>query len=1190
MFLKRIILHGFKSFADRTEFDFGSGRTAIVGPNGCGKSNVLDAVRWVLGEQSARTLRGTKMLDIIFAGSRSRKPANFAEVHLIFDNTRQILASDDLEVVVSRLLYRNGDSEYRLNGKRCRMKDIRELLLDTGVGVDAYSVIEQGRVDALLQASPTERREIFEEAAGISRYRVRRAEAQRKLERTRNNLLRLNDVIEELEKRLRSVKIAAGKARNFQEYDTRLRELRSAFSLSEYHELEQTLVAQKEQVREHTDRLREMRTELAKRDADAAELEHTMQAFDEQIQISEERLRELETEQSAIAERITQGQRRLDDLAKTRQRQREQAEQAARRAEELAGRVKEDVRAVRELHEAEQQQAGRITELESQRTATTEKLDEARGSIERERTAAFEAARHSSRLHNEQENLHQRGQRLEARLAAAAERRQQVETQHKELGQRRQELEQRTSQLDHQSSELSEQLRGVDKQLSGLTEQSETLEQQSAELKETRSGVLSRLSLLEDLEHRREGIGQGALRVLEWRSEETPEPGSVVGLVADVLQIDDPRINVLQGVLSRFENQVVARDGYAFLAEHARRDDLPGQVGVIALDRIPERFEPVGYENAPGFVARAADWVKCGEQYRPLANILLGRAIIVDVMERALALAQSAPDGYTFVTLDGGMVESGGQLTLGVSKSVVGLISRKAQIRQLQTEVDEIETRLERTTRELAELEQRVSDARLQRESFMQRIATVQKQHADAYTELVRLRDEHERVERENTILRSESEELQRVLTEAKQQIRQVELERDVIEEARRKHESRIDTFQHELGELETVVNGCARELTATQIEVGRAAERRRAREQALQELRSRLESLAAESERSRHEASEAGEQIARAENERRESLTRQTELAEQCERARSAVLERREERQQTRQKLETCGAATRELHSRIEKEDENFRTGEVELREFEVRKENLVARVAVELSLDLVQLYDSYEHTSQDWDAIKLEIEELRGKIARLGNVNLDAIVELEELSPRYDNLITQRDDLLESVARLEKLIAELDEESQIRFLSCFEEVRDNFLELFRKLFGGGKADIILEDPENPLECGIEIIARPPGKEPRSISLLSGGEKTLTAVALLFAVFKRKPSPFAILDEVDAALDESNIDRFNNMLTDFLARTQFILITHSKRTMQSANVLYGVTMEDPGVSKRVSVRFDDRVETPHVA
>ena len=1190
MFLKRVVLHGFKSFADRTEFDFGSGRTAVVGPNGCGKSNILDAVRWVLGEQSARTLRGTRMLDVIFAGSRSRKPANFAEVRLTFDNTRQLLACDDDEVVVGRLLYRNGDSEYRLNGKRCRMKDIRDLLLDTGVGMDAYSVIEQGRVDALLQASPVERREIFEEAAGISRYRVRRAEAQRKLERTQNNLLRLSDVVEELEKRLRSVKLAAGKARSFQEYDGRLRELRSAFSLSEYHELEQALIEQQARVRELSDQSHTMRAELAKRDADGAELEHATQALDEEIQRAEEQLRELESEQSAVAERITQGQRRLIELGETRERQQQRAGQAAAQAEELAGRVKDDEQSMSELIEAEQREAGRIAELQSERVAAAEQLDGARAALEHERTGAFEAARHSSRLHNEQENLGQRCQRLEARLAAAGQRRQQVEARQSDLAERQVELEQRAQRLDQESSDLAEQLRGLDAQLARFEEQIEQIEQRIADRKETRSGVLSRLGLLEDLERRQEGVDQGARWVLEWPAGEEASAGSVVGLVADVLRIDDPRVGALEAVLAPFEKRVVVRDGYVFLAELNRRGEPPGPVGVIALDRLVERTATVSYHDAPGFVARAADWVRCADEYRPLAEHLLGRTIVVDVIERALALAQGAPVGYVFVTLDGSTVESGGGLTVGVSKSVVGLISRKAQIRQLQAELDEIETQLERAVRERGGLEEQASDRRLQRESLLQRIATVQKQHADAQTELVRLRDEVERVQRETTILRSESAELQRVLAETKEQARQVEIGHDAIEETRQQHESRIATFERELVELETAVNGFVQELTAAQIEVGRAAERRGAREQALQELRARLETLSAERQRAEREAAEAGERIVQAEDERRISLQRRSELAEQCDRQQGEVVRQREQRQSVRQKLEVCGAAIRELHGEIEKVDERLRECQVGLREIEVRKESLVARVNEELSLDLGELYASYEHAAQDWEAIKHEIDQLRGKIARLGNVNLDALAELEEISPRYENLIAQRDDLLGSVARLEKLITELDEESRIRFLGCFEEVRENFLELFRKLFGGGKADVILENPESPLECGVEIIARPPGKEPRSISLLSGGEKTMTAVALLFAVFQRKPSPFAILDEVDAALDESNIDRFNIMLNDFLAQSQFVLITHNKRTMQCADVLYGVTMEEPGVSKRVSVRFADRVETPHVA
>ncbi|MFQ5806863.1 MAG: chromosome segregation protein SMC [Phycisphaerae bacterium] len=1190
MFLKRVVLHGFKSFADRTEFDFGSGRTAIVGPNGCGKSNILDAVRWVLGEQSARTLRGSRMLDVIFAGSRSRKPTNFAEVHLTFDNSRHFLVCDETEIVVSRLLYRNGDSEYRLNGKRCRMKDIRDLFLDTGVGVDTYGVIEQGRVDALLQASPVERREIFEEAAGISRYRVRRAEAQRKLERTQNNLLRLNDVIDELGKHLRSVKLAAGKARSFQEYDRRLRELRSAFLLAEYHELEQALVHQQSRVRTFSDDLQAKRVELASRDADATELEHASQAMDAEIQQAEERLRTRETEESAVAERITQGQRRLTDLAENRRQQQERAQQAARQAEELATRVDEQERELQGLFEVEQRAAERITQLQSQRSSAAERFEESRRLLERERTAAFEAARHSSRLRNEQENLHQRSARLEARVAGFDERLQQVEAQRSDLAERQVELEQRARRLDQESSDLAEDVRGSEAQLARFEAVVERIQQQIGQQKETRSGVLSRLGLLEELERRQEGVDQAVRWVLNWREGEEASSGSVVGLAADVLRIDDPRVSALEAVLSRFEDHVIVRDSYAFLAELARRGEPPGPVGVLALDRLAERTVSVSYRDAPGFVGCAAQWVRCAEEYRPLAEYLLGRTIVVDVMERALALAQSAPEGHIFVTLDGNTVEAGGRLMVGGSRGVVGLISRKAQIRQLQLEVDEIETELERASRERSACEEKVSDARLQRESLMQRIAAVQKQHADAQTELVRLHDEVARVERETTVLRSESADLQRALQEARAQARRVEVEREVAEETQRKHESQIDAFERQLRELEAAVAGFVQELTAAQVEVGRAAERRGAREQALRELRSRLEALHCERERAEHETAEAQRRITLAEDERRASLTRQTELVRQCEEQRVQVMRLREGRQLARQQLESCGAAVRQLHGEIEAVEAELRECEVAVREIEVREEGLIARVTEELSLDLVELYASYEPAEQNWDAIKTEIEELRGKIARLGNVNLDAIAELEELSPRYENLTSQRDDLLASILRLEKLIAELDEESRTRFLACFGEVRENFHELFRRLFGGGKADVILMEPEDPLESGIEIIARPPGKEPRSISLLSGGEKTMTAVALLFAVFKRKPSPFAILDEVDAALDESNIDRFNNMLNDFLAQSQFVLITHNKRTMQCVDVLYGVTMEEPGVSKRVSVRFEDRVETPHVA
>jgi chromosome segregation protein len=381
-----------------------------------------------------------------------------------------------------------------------------------------------------------------------------------------------------------------------------------------------------------------------------------------------------------------------------------------------------------------------------------------------------------------------------------------------------------------------------------------------------------------------------------------------------------------------------------------------------------------------------------------------------------------------------------------------------------------------------------------------------------------------------------------------------------------------------------------ALDLTDAMVASVRASEQKTAGEEALAALRSSGAALKRERDEAEREDADAADRIEATEAELAAARDRQAECEERAERCRDELFQQRERRQEVRLRLENCGTAARRIHERIRQLEAEMHEHDVALREADVRQESLMARIRDELSLDLAERYRTYEHTEQDWDAVRAEIEELRGKIERLGNVNLDALAELEDLTPRYENLTVQRADLEASVDRLEALIVELDRESRARFTATFEQVRDNFQELFRKLFGGGKADIILEDPQRPLECGIEIIARPPGKEPQSISLLSGGEKTLTAVALLMAVFESKPSPFAFLDEVDAALDEANVERFNTLLQEFLSHSQFVVITHSKRTMQSADALYGVTMEEPGVSQRVSVRFDNRVQAPSVA
>ena len=1189
MFLKRIVLHGFKSFADRTEFDFGGGITGIVGPNGCGKSNVLDSVRWVLGEQSAHSLRGSKMADVIFAGSRSRKPANYAEVQLTFDNRAGILRNDQEEVVVGRVLYRNGESEYRLNGNVCRLKDVRELLLDTGVGVDAYSVIEQGRVDMLLQANPLERREIFEEAAGISRYKVRRVEAQRKLERTRENLVRLQDILDELEKRLRSVRLAAGKARNYQQYDARLRELRSSFSMAEYHELEQNRLGVQRDANELQAHLQEERARLAARDAEAAELEHERQVLDEHIQTVEAQLLDLQTALSALAERIVQGDRRLPELAAVRDRRRGQAGEVVERLGVQQQRIAAAEGGLQALVAAEEQCAARIADIQGARQAAQQRADAARQTLEREKVAAFEAVRRGALLQNEQENCAQQRSRLAAQAERLRGRQQEIERERQGLSQRLGELTERVDRLDGQASELGAALRGIDVELAALSNEAEGVDREIGTAKEARSAVLSRLALLEDLERRLEGVDQGTRAVLAWREDEAARD-IVVGLVADVLRIDDPRVALLQAVLSTFENHVVVRNTEAFLSELARREQRGGPLRVLSVDRLGGPQAPVSYEHAPGYVARAAEWVACAPEFKPLAEHLLGRTFIVETVEHALRLAKEALAGCIFVTLSGETVGADGRMTFGAGSAAAGLISRKAEIRQLHGERDEIEMRLVQLTRRRMELDEAVSDRQLQRQGLLERIAALQREHADARNERARVADACQRLDREGALLGDDLTGVGRALDEAAEQLRALQAESESAGTAQRAHEARVADLAGALAEEEGVVGRLAREHTEALVERGRAAEKRTAGEATLKELQARCAALRTEQVEAEREAEETDRQIEAAQQELSVARQRQADDGAACQRGRDEALALRERRQSLRQRLEESGAAGRALQKALEEIESRLHEKQVALRESEVRKETLAARVRDDLALDLAELYLTYQHSEQDWEAIKAEIEELRGKIARLGNVNLDAIAELEELSPRYEHLTAQRADLVDAIARLEALITQLDAESRARFAAAFEQIRANFQEMFRKLFGGGKADVVLEDPENPLECGIEIIARPPGKEPQSISLLSGGEKTLTAVALLMAVFRSRPSPFAILDEVDAALDEANVERFNSVLQEFLSHSQFVMITHSKRTMACADVLYGVTMEEPGVSKRVSVRFDERVQTPNVA
>lgn len=1190
MFLKSITLQGFKSFADRTEISFSDGITAIVGPNGCGKSNVLDAVRWVLGEQSAKSLRGARMLDVIFSGSRSRKPASFAEVMLHFDNRRSVLQTEARDVTVGRVLFRNGDSEYKLNGQACRLKDVRDLFLDTGVGVDAYSVIEQGRVDRLLQASPLERREIFEEAAGISRYKVRRNEAQRKLERTQQNLLRLNDVVAELERQLRSVKLAAAKARKYQEHDARLRALRSNFALAEYHGLRMALEQRSEMRAALEMELAQARAALAERDETAAQRDRAIQDHERAMHAAAEELRGLELEIGTLSERTAQGEARIAELESLARRRAEQEIELSDRAALLESQSQELGSEIQSLITKVEERSGHVDELQQARSEAEARCAAARSQVDAEKTAIFEVARRTALLNNQYTNLTEHEQRISAARQRLCARKSELEAELASLRDQRQVLQSRHAEHDAAVRQAQSSAAEAEEQSTQHRLQIRDLHEQLAGQKERRSALVSRRELLADLDRRHEGIGAAARLVLGWRDASAPA-GGVLGLVADLLAVEDPRLSVLQHLLARFERHVVVRSAAEFLAELERRGaELPGALDLIALDRVPALQEGGDYGTVAGGVVRASQWVTCPAELRPLAEWLLGRVFVVDSQAEALKRAERAPAGYTFVAATGEVFAGGGVCTVGPLSPAEGLLTRKAEIRLLDDELVGVELELTRVQRAASELEGTLADIELQRSSAMTEVARLQRGLVDLQSDLSVVVAELGRAERSSSEFEREAHELQRSTDEVRSQLAQLQEEQRDVHSLRGAHEQRVADLAAKLQSCEQAVALHSQQLTEALVEIGRQAERRAAAEQGLRELAARIEQLRQERSTAAGEAQAATQRAQSLREECAAARRRQSELTSRSGDLQARLSDLRAKRVSLREELDALGREMRGCHEAADGVKARLHECDSEQRELAVRQENVVVRVREELGLELEELFAQYSHTEQDWDAIRREIDDLREKIQRLGNVNLDSIQELEELSPRYDALVAQRADLEQSITRLTQLITDLDVESHRRFTDAFNEIRANFQELFRKLFGGGRADVILEDPDKPLECGIEVIARPPGKEPQSISLLSGGEKTMTCVALLMAVFKSKPSPFAILDEVDAALDEANVERFSRLLHEFLTAAQFVVITHNKKTMAAADVLYGVTMEEPGVSKHVSVRFDDRVHTPNVA
>jgi len=1160
MRIKKLILHGFKSFADKTEFEFKEGITAIVGPNGCGKSNVVDAIKWVLGEQKPTSLRGKEMQDVIFSGTTARKGLGVAEVSLVFDNSAKTLPIEFEEVVVTRRLYRSGESEYLINGNPVRLRDVRELMMDSGGGPGSVSVMEQGNIDRLLRADPIERRGVFEEAAGISKYRSRRLETERKLERTAENLARLKDILAENETRERSLKIQASKARRWQELTEELKRKRVTGALARYGELRRKREAAQEELRAVEEAETQARAALAGAMESTEESRKELDALRERVAKGEAEMASLVGEQRASQEKEAAREREATDLLSRAGRAERTAAEAEKRAGDLdaelvPARAEHDGAAAEEKRREEALAAAQALFAEAE--GRVDVLRRERDALDLRRTEAY-------------------GAETEARNTQIA-----CEAELKSLRQRRERLLRRVEEASHELRSLEEArgesglaVQGCEERLRALEDRSAAAEDATkrsradaeagasdvARLSGETAALVARKDLLTGLVAAGEGLSAGTRALLEAGLE------GVRGTVADLAGYAGKVAAALDQALGDLAGAVVVdTTPQAIRCLQWLRDGSRGRARLIPLDRVrevplPQRFEGVKTKT-PG-----------------LLGALLSRTVVTETVEDALDVGA----GWRVVVLTGEEIEPSGAIVGGTGDAGQGLVRRNAELTEVVGDLAKVEASRAEAEKRLLEARSRGADWEARFEDLRPRLRDARNALREAGEAMAKAEEAAAARAQEMGLEEAEQEDVERAIADAEKRresavasLDRATRAREELEEGAGNLRARHQRAAQEREELGAKLTDCKVGLARFREKASSAAQRVKALEDAT--LTARREAGAqAEEARSclarRAECSDEIETLRRLAKEREKTLAR---LGGDVETLRRSALELQE-------RLQKGGERMRELQ-RLHEE----RRGELErhrMREHEIRLrlETLLEEVRRDYGLELNALEAGVDEAAADPERLEREITELREKLERLGNVNHAALEELKQVEEKLAFLRREEGDLAAAEKQLRETIDKIDQICRERFLETFEKVKEIFQVTFRKLFGGGKAEILLETPEDVLGSGIEIRVRPPGKELRTISLLSGGERSLATVALLFSVYQIKPPPFCLLDEVDAALDEANNVRMCEMLKEFARRAQFLVITHARPTMTAADTLYGVTMPEAGVSRHVAVRFAD--------
>ena len=1177
MYLKNIEVQGFKSFAQKINFEFHNGITGIVGPNGSGKSNVGDAVRWVLGEQSAKQLRGGNMQDVIFSGTETRKPLSFASVAITLDNSDHKLPVEFNEVTVTRRLYRSGESEYLINGSACRLKDINEMFYDTGIGKEGYSIIGQGQIDRILSGKPEERRELFDEAAGIVKFKRRKNTTIKKLQDEQANLVRVTDILSELTRQLgplerqsETARIYLAKRDTLRELDVNSFLLENEQSARELKELEDKNVRASEELEENQEAYEQTKVEYDRLEEELEQLNSQMDQLREETQNKAIRRQQLDGEIKVLREQILAGT--------------QNEEHYCSRLKTIESDVKERHESLETQEEEKSQLHAAVTEARKRQGDEEERLQNIQAQIE-ECTQAVENGKNEIiELLNSRATTRGKAQRfdtmmeqIDIRKAGISQRQLHLKT---EEAKQQTELEKAKEKFQGITSliqEMNQECQRLDGEVHKITEE---LKKQNNQMEIGQSAYhreASRLESLKNITERYDGYGNSIRRVMEQKDR---APG-IRGVVADLIQVNkEYEIAIETALGGSIQNIVTDNEQTAKqMIEYLKKNRF-GRATFLPLNSINTKsgFNQREALKEPGVIGLASELVTTGTEYAGLATYLLGRVLVVDHIDHAIAIARKYRHSLRMVTIEGESFSPGGSMSGGSFKNNSNLLGRRREIEELESSVKALKSDMDKMQRD-------IDDNRSRRNVMRDTIADFQEKLRQQYVAQNTAKMNINQVESRIREIQEGYGDIQREQLEIRRQIEEARADHNKIAEelkASQQDEKELETFiqtrQGELEEWKQQEQEVSRKLEALRLEASTALQKESFAKETLERLNHEIETLCQEEEEI-HETLKLGSE----ENEKKRQSVENLEavittLAEEENTARTQL----ESWQRTKEEKNTSHKAF------FEKRDEL--SGKISLLDKECyRLKSQIEKLEEHREAQISYLWNEYEITPNsalqykkeeftNLGAMKKEIAQVKDEIRKLGNVNVNAIEEYKEISERHTFLSAQYEDLKTAEAQLENIIKELDEGMRRQFTEKFQDIQREFDKAFKELFGGGKGTLELEEDVDILEAGIRIISQPPGKKLQNMMQLSGGEKALTAIALLFAIQNLKPSPFCLLDEIEAALDDSNVGRFAGYLQKLTKNTQFIIITHRRGTMNAADRLYGITMQEKGVSTLVSV------------